>query len=156
MKSQDTIIDSILATGATKLKGDDRNRRKLAQSLLYQAGQDEQVLYDSLLSGKKATRDALRQIGLDKLGADIRAQAERTLQPGEIPAPFEPIKAIKPLSLPPRKIEDFDFGPYPVEGVAAYAPKGPGLVSSTVGALSGIKADQWTAMADAWKDMTKK
>tara|TARA_B100001250_G_scaffold374407_1_gene361217 strand:+ start:5210 stop:6208 length:999 start_codon:yes stop_codon:yes gene_type:complete len=148
MKLQDEELSSIVAMGAAKLKGDWRNSRKIAQAHLYQTGVNEQVLYDSLLSGAKATKDAINQVGLDKLGADVRAQAERIKQPGEVPMPLQPFATPLPMHIPPRPLTEADFGAAPIKGAAAYAPSAMSTVGDVVGGLGSLDQNVWEGLGD--------
>ena len=56
------------------------------------------------------------EIAHDRLVADLSAEAQKMLDPGELPLPLEPIQTPLTEYIFPRELEDFDFGPEPVLG----------------------------------------
>ena len=111
-QNEDRIIESIQRKGelaATSQTG--RSAVKAAQSELYDQGREVAILTESLISADKNTRMGLRDF-LRK------ADAQRMLRPEAPPAPLKPVKAPLHDYQLPRALQDFDFGPKPIQGVS--------------------------------------
>ena len=68
----------------------------------------------------------------------MKAYGAKMLAPGDLPTPVQPYAT--PLSdyTLPRELEEYDFGPEPVKGVAAVSNSGAiwaGAAASAVGSL---------------------
>tara|TARA_R100000808_G_C2132201_1_gene141193 strand:+ start:48 stop:1004 length:957 start_codon:yes stop_codon:yes gene_type:complete len=128
-QNEDRIIESIQRKGelaATSQTG--RSAVKAAQSALYDQGREVAIMTESLISADKNTRMGLR----DFLR---RADAQRMLRPEAPPAPLKPVKAPLHDYQLPRALEDFDFGPKPIQGVSfQQVPSMLGIAASAASA----------------------
>ena len=151
---QDIALESIVATGRTKLKGGTRVARKLAQDEWAAVGRGEQILYDSLLAG---TSDlGLKKIALDEFGANLRAEAQRKIKPFELPEVLEPLPTTRSTLIMPRPLDPtFDFLPRPRKGIAPYAPSAVGTVGAVIGGATSISQSEWTAGKNLWNNLTQ-
>lgn len=151
---QDIALESIIATGKTKLKGGTRVARKLAQDEWAAVGRGEQILYDSLLAG---TSDlGLKKIALDEFGANLRAEAQRKLKPLEIPEVTEPLPTTRSTLIMPRPLDPtFDFLPRPIKGVVPYKPSAVGTMGAVIGGATSISQNEWDAGKNLWNNLNQ-
>ena len=136
-QNEDRIIESIQKKGelaATSQAG--RSAVKAAQAEIYDQGRQIAIMTESLISADKNTRMGLRDF-LRK------ADAQRMLRPEAPPAPLKPVKAPLHDYQMPRALEDFDFGPKPIQGVSFQQ------VPSTLGVLAGAASAGFSAYASS-------
>ena len=134
-QNEDRIIESIQKKGelaATSQTG--RSAVKAAQSEIYDQGRQIAIMTESLISADKNTRMGLRDF-LRK------ADAQRMLRPEIGPEPLKPLKTPLHDYQLPRALEDFDFGPKPIQGVSFQQ------VPSTLGVLAGAASAGFSAYA---------
>ena len=127
-QNEDRIIESIQKKGelaATSQAG--KSAVKAAQSELYDQGRQVAIMTESLISADKNTRMGLRDF-LRK------ADANRMLRPEAPPEPLKPVKAPLHDYQTPRPLQEFDFGPKPIQGVSF--TQVPGFGSILAGAAS--------------------
>ena len=60
----------------------------------------------------------LKDIDKQHAAANLQAHAQRMLKPEKGPDPLVPLASVIPEFELPRELEDFDFGPQPILGVA--------------------------------------
>jgi len=111
-QNEDRIIESIQRKGelaATSQTG--RSAVKAAQAELYNQGRQVTIMTESLISADRNTRMGLRDF-LRK------ADAQRMLRPEAPPEPIKPVKAPLHDYQMPRALQEFDFGPKPIQGVS--------------------------------------
>jgi len=136
-QNEDRIIESIRMKGelaATSQTG--RSAVKAFQSELYDQGRQIAIMTESLISADKNTRMGLRDF-LRK------ADAQRMLRPEIGPEPLKPLKTPLHDYQLPRALQDFDFGPQPIQGVSFQQ------VPSTLGVLAGAASSGFSAYAAA-------
>jgi len=134
-QNEDRIIESIQKKGelsATSQAG--RSAVKTAQAELYDQGRQIAIMTESLISADKNTRMGLRDF-LRK------ADAQRMLRPEMGPEPLKPLKTPLHDYQLPRALEDFDFGPKPIQGVSFQQ------VPSSLGVLAGAASAGFSAYA---------
>ena len=134
-QNEDRIIESIQKKGelaATSQTG--RSAVKAAQSEMYDQGRQIAIMTESLISADKNTRMGLRDFMR-------KADAQRMLRPEIGPEPLKPLKTPLHDYQLPRALEDFDFGPKPIQGVSFQQ------VPSTLGVLAGAASAGFSAYA---------
>ena len=117
--NQQTIIESIQAQGAALARGQaGRSAGKIQQAERMKFGMDQAVLAASLLSADENLQSTLRDIELAYDTANMQADANRMLPPPPVLDPVVPMATPDMEFLLPRELQDFDFGPEPIKGVA--------------------------------------
>jgi len=135
---QDLVIEMMQQEGLQTARGVAGNSSaRAANAVLSQVGRDQSVLAESLVSARKETNRNLRDISIQKYGADLSAEANRMLRPEappEIPVPYKTPRAFFQDPLEPKK------GPPPVRGVNTSLPPSPlGIIGGITGGIaSGI------------------
>lgn len=130
-ENQDLIIKQLQDEGEYRARGaSGRSANKIVQSLVGDLGRKQAAMAESLLSAQTNTRAALLDIDMQKGIADLSTYADMMLNPGTLPV--APTPYVTPLTVfqYPRELEDFDFGPEPIEGVkATYTPSWTNYIS---------------------------
>ena len=130
-QNQDIIVQQLQAEGEAQLSQSGNSAGKAVQSVMAQAGRNQAVLAESILSAKKQSAVNIKKIKLDKYGGDLQAEANRMLKPEIMPALPKPIKLPKTKFQNPRKPRK---PPKPISGAMTNA----GAISGAVGGLQGI------------------
>ena len=118
-QNEDSIIEGIIQRGQLAAEGrQGRSAAKEQQSLLASQGRQQAILTESLVSAGRNTRMQLKDIDKQHAAANLQAHAQRMLKPEKGPDPLVPLAAVVPEFELPRELEDFDFGPQPILGVA--------------------------------------
>ena len=119
-QNEDLFVQGLQETGTLMARGQSgKSVRKGKQSLNAQLGRNQNIVMANLLSSKSTMRSALAQVATQRTGGDIQAFANLMIPQDAPPEVLEPYAAILPEYTLPRELEDFDFGPEPMEGVAA-------------------------------------
>lgn len=137
--SQDQLIENIQSEGAALARGQaGRSAAKAAQSEIAQYGRNLAVLAESISSAERNYGMANRKIGLDKLGADLAAEASRMIMPERAPVPPAPRPLPRPTLQDPLKPKK---PPKPVKGAMVQSTLGLDILTGVAGAVgSGLKA----------------
>ena len=134
-QNEDRIIESIQKKGELAVTSQTgRSAVKAAQSEMYDQGRQIAIMTESLISADKNTRMGLRDFMR-------KADAQRMLRPEIGPEPLKPLKTPLHDYQLPRALEDFDFGPKPIQGVSFQQ------VPSTLGVLAGAASAGFSAYA---------
>jgi len=119
-QNEDLFVQGLQETGTLMARGQaGKSVRKGKQSLNAQLGRNQNIVMANLLSSKSTMRNALAQVATQRTGADIQAFANLMIPQDAPPEVLEPYAAILPEYTLPRELEDFDYGPEPMKGVAA-------------------------------------
>ena len=119
-QNEDLFVQGLQETGTLMARGQaGKSVRKGKQSLNAQLGRNQNIVMANLLSSKSSMRSALAQVATQRTGADIQAFANLMIPQDAPPEVLEPYAAILPEYTLPRELEDFDYGPEPIKGVAA-------------------------------------
>ena len=111
-ENEENIVASIQAKGELAVKSQTgRSAVKAAQSQLYDEGRQMAIMVENIVTARKDSRARLN----DFL---IQQEASRMLQPSRGIAPLKPLATPLAEYELPRELEDFDFGPQPIKGVA--------------------------------------
>ena len=117
--NQQSIIDALQAQGAAAARGQSgRSAAKVQQAEAMAFGRDQAVLAASLMSADENLQSTLRDINLAYDTANMQAESNRMLPPPPVLDPIVPMKTPDMEFLLPRELQDFDFGPEPIKGVA--------------------------------------
>ena len=130
-QNQDLIVQQLQEEGQAQLLQSGNSAGKAIQSVIAQAGRNQAILAESILSAKKQSAVNMKKIRTDKYGADLQAEAARMLKPEIMPALPKPIPLPTTIFQDPRKPRK---PPKPIKGAASNA----GLISGAVGAAQGI------------------
>ena len=136
-QNEANLIESIEKKGQMRASGKAGvSAAKAAQSQLADEGRQLAILTENILSADRSSRMRLRDFIL-------KTDAGRMLKPSA------PIKALKPLATPlaeyqlPRELQDFDFGPQPIKGIATTPV--PSMGSVIAGAATAAASTYATA-----------
>lgn len=117
--NQQAIIESLQAQGTALARGQSgRSAGKIQQAERMKFGMDQAVLAASLLSADENLQSTIRDIELAYDTANMQADANRMLPPPPVLDPIVPLATPDMEFLMPRELQDFDFGPEPIKGVA--------------------------------------
>lgn len=117
--NQQAIIESLQAQGTALARGQaGRSAGKIQQAERMKFGMDQAVLAASLLSADENLQSTIRDIELAYDTANMQADANRMLPPPPVLDPIVPLATPDMEFLMPRELQDFDFGPEPIKGVA--------------------------------------
>jgi len=136
-QNEDRIIESINKKGELAVTSQaGRSAVKAAQAEIYDQGRQIAIMTESLISADRNTRMGLRDFMR-------KADAQRMLRPEIGPEPLKPLKTPLHDYQLPRALQDFDFGPEPIQGVSFQQ------VPSTLGVLAGAASAGFSAYAAA-------
>ena len=134
-QNEDAVIENIIAKG--QLDADGRAGRTVAkqtQSLMADLGRQQEIMTASVISADINSRMTLRDITQQRKQADRLAFAQRMLKPEAPPEELVPLAQILATREYPRELEEFDFGPKPIQGVATTpVPSMLSVVANAVG-----------------------
>jgi hypothetical protein len=140
---QDMLVKMLQEEGQVQAAGvSGRSAGKVLASAVASYGRNQAILAESLVSAKKETKIARKQIEMDKYGADLNANARRMLAPIKAPAPSAPLSIPRAVILdPPKPI----MPPRPTRGAVSGGGTNPfAIASSGLSALSSIgTAAKW-------------
>ena len=132
-ENEENIVASIIAKGEAAVKSQSgRSAVKAMQSMIADEGRQMAIMTENIINARQDGRARLN----DFL---IQQEAGRMLEPSKGIAPLKPLEA--PLSEYelPRALEEFDFGPQPIPGVATtQVPSMLGVMASA--ASAGVSA----------------
>ena len=137
-QSQDLMVQNLLEEGASTARGQaGRSAAKNLQSVTASYGRNIAILDESMKSAEKQNSLNLEKVRIEKLGADLAAEAARMLKPERAPSlpkpePLPKANIMKPLAIPKR--------PKPV---AATAGSSAGAYLSTIGDSLGTIASSY-------------
>jgi hypothetical protein len=118
-QNEDLFVQGLQQTGTLMSRGQAGNSvKKSKQGLNAQLGRNQNIVMANLLSSKSSMRSALASIANQKEGANIQAFANLMIPQEAPPEVLEPYAAILPEYTMPRALQEFDFGPKPMKGVA--------------------------------------
>jgi hypothetical protein len=133
-QSQDMMVESLQEEGKAALTQAGRSGRKAVQSSLASYGRNVAILDESLRSAQKQHVTNLQKVDLEKLGADLAAEAARMIKPERLP------EIPPPLALPRPKYQDIfrpKKTPRPIKGVAATGGMS-GAIADSVATLGSL------------------
>ena len=143
--NQQSIIDSLRAQGAALARGQaGRSAAKVQQAEAMAFGRDQAVLAASLLSADENLQTTIRDINLAYETANMQAEANRMLQPPPVLDPIVPMATPDMEFLLPRELQDFDFGPEPIKGVARTSSPWLTFASTALQGASNIAGAAYT------------
>lgn len=147
-QQQDMAIESLQEEGQLAARGQaGRSAGKLIQSATASYGRNIAILAESMNSAERQTKMNFDKIRIEKLGADLAAEASRMLKPERAPSlpkpePLPAANIMKPLAIPKR--------PKPIAVSANSSNAGylstlgdmfGGIASSYIGSLGGSSND---------------
>tara|TARA_Y100001973_G_scaffold43921_1_gene65453 strand:- start:1572 stop:2624 length:1053 start_codon:yes stop_codon:yes gene_type:complete len=135
-ENEENIVAGIIAKGEAAVKSQSgRSAVKAMQSMIADEGRQMAIMTENIINARKDGRARLN----DFL---IQQEAGRMLEPSRGIAPLKPLETpISEYELP-RALEEFDFGPQPIPGVAQTQ------VPSMLGTIAGAAAKGATVMAN--------
>lgn len=144
-QSQDMMVQNLQEEGALAARGvSGRSAAKATQSAIASYGRNIAILDESMKSAGKQHLTNLKKIDLDKLGADLAADAARMLKPEMLPPLPEPLALPRPKY---QKVFKPKKPPKPVKGVATGGNFTNALTSSLSTLASGNWADAFSGKA---------
>lgn len=140
-QSQDMMVQNLQEEGSIAARGvAGRSAAKSMQSAIASYGRNIAILDESMKSAGKQHLTNLKKIDLNKLGADLAADAARMLKPEMLPPLPEPLALPRPeyqAIFKPKKT------PKPIKGVAS----GGNFTNALTSSLSTLASGNW---ADAF------
>ena len=135
-EQQDMLVKMLQEEGQLQAMGTSgRSAGKALASAMASYGRNQAIMAESLVSANKESKISLRQIDIEKYGADLAAQSRRMLKPLKAPAPFAPLavpRARLQMPLAPKK------GPKPIKGTNTSGGALNILTSAASAGMSGI------------------
>ena len=112
---QDMLIKMLQEEGQSIARGvSGRSASKQIASVIAGYGRNQAILEESVLSARRDSDMAMRQIEQERYQADLNADSRRMLKPLLAPAPMAPLAMPRPNLLDPMKPKR---GPRPIKGV---------------------------------------
>ena len=135
-ENEENIVASIVAKGEAAVKSQSgRSAVKAMQSMIADEGRQMAIMTENMVNARIDGRMRLN----DFL---IQQEAGRMLQPSKGIKPLKPLKTPVSEYQLPRALEEFDFGPQPIPGVATTQ------VPSMLGTIAGAAAKGATVYAN--------
>jgi hypothetical protein len=134
-QSQDLMVEGLQEEGKAALLQPGRSGRKGAQSSLASYGRNVAILDESLRSAQKQHVTNLQKVDLEKLGADLAAEAGRMIKPERLPEIPPPLALPRPKY---QKVYKPKNTPKPIKGAASTGGMSTAMADSvaTLGALN--------------------
>jgi len=127
-QNEDRIVESIRLKSELMAKGQSgQSAVENFQSQIAESGSELAILTRNIVSADRESRMQLRTFM-------TQADAQRMVRPTKAPDPLKPLKTPISERILPRALQEFDFGPKPIKGVATTPV--PSLASTLVGAAS--------------------
>ena len=141
-ENEENIVESIVKKGELAVTSQAGiSAVKAAQSELYAQGRQQAIMIENIITQRKDSRMRLNDFILQQ-------EAGRMLQPSRGIAPLEPLKTPLAEYQLPRELEDFDFGPKPIEGVpTTQVPSFGSVLASAAGAGFSAYANLYSGTA---------
>ena len=138
-KQEEVLVEGIMARGEARAKGRAGvSAAKAAQTQLYDEGRQVELLVENLINAQRDTN-------LNMQAAISAADAQRMLKPEAPPAPLRPAETPIADYIFPRYLQDFDFGPKPIMGVASTpVPSMGSVIANAAGAGFTAFANKYT------------
>ena len=137
---QGALVEQLQQQGTAALGQAGNVRNKSLQSIMAAAGRDSAIQDASLMSSVEQSRRNMRQIAMQRYGADMAARAEMMIRPEAIPDIPEPKEAPERIFIAPMKV------------TPTYIP--PAVQQSTVAPIiSGIGGAASTLQGVNWKEV---
>lgn len=130
-QNQDLMVQALQGEGAAQMQQSGKSAGKAVQAVIAQAGRNQAILAESLLSAKKQYHVNVKKIKTDWYGSNIQADASRMLKPQIAPA------LPKPLPMPVTIFQDPRKPVKPPKPAKQYAVSTTG---STLGSILGAAA----------------
>ena len=108
------------------------------QSQIAESGSELAILTRNIVSADRESRMQLRTFM-------TQADAQRMLRPTKAPDPLKPLKTPISERILPRALEEFDFGPKPIQGVSFQQV--PSMFS-TIASAAGAGFSAYTSSLD--------
>ena len=142
-ENEENIVASIIAKGeaaATSQTG--RSSVKALQSMIADEGRQVAIMTENIINARKDSRARLN----DFL---IQQEAGRMLEPSRGIAPLKPLPTPVSEYELPRALEEFDFGPQPIQGVSTMQiPSTLGIIAGAASKGASIMANNYTGKSD--------
>lgn len=108
-QAQEMMVENLIEEGQAKARGvSGRSAGKAIQSVTASYGRNIAILAESMESAIKQTATNLKKIDVEKMGADLNAEAQRMIRPERMPSlprpePLPVANITEPLKIPKRK-----------------------------------------------------
>ena len=128
-QNEDRIIESIrLKSDLAATSQTGQSAVSKMQSMIASEGREISILTRNIISADRESRMQLRTFL-------TQADAQRMLRPTKAPDPLKPLKTPISERILPRALQEFDFGPKPIMGVATtQVPSMFGTIANAAGA----------------------
>ena len=137
-QNQDIMVQALQGEGAAQMQQSGKSAGKAVQAVIAQAGRNQAILAESLLSAKKQYHVNVKKIKTDWYGANIQADANRMLKPQIAPALPKPLPMPVPIFQDPRE---------PVKPPKPAKQYAISTTGSTIGGILGAAVSIGSAIA---------
>ena len=132
---QGSLVDRLQQEGTAALGQAGNSRNKALQSVIAGVGRNSAINDASLVSSVEQSQRNMRQIALQKYGADLAARAEMMIRPEAIPDIPQPKQAPERIFIEPMEVTPTYIPPAVQQSTVAPIVSG---VTKAVGAFSNI------------------
>jgi len=132
---QGSLVDRLQQEGTAALGQAGNSRNKALQSVIAGVGRNSAINDASLVSSVEQSQRNMRQIALQKYGADLAARAEMMIRPEAIPDIPQPKQAPERIFIEPMEVTPTYIPPAVQQSTVAPIVSG---VTGAVGAFSNI------------------
>jgi len=132
---QGSLVDRLQQEGTAALGQAGNSRNKALQSVIAGVGRNSAINDASLVSSVEQSQRNMRQIALQKYGADLAARAEMMIRPEAIPDIPQPKQAPERIFIEPMEVTPTYIPPAVQQSTVAPLISG---VTGAVGAFSNI------------------
>ena len=132
---QGSLVDRLQQEGTAALGQAGNSRNKALQSVIAGVGRNSAINDASLVSSVEQSQRNMRQIALQKYGADLAARAEMMIRPEAIPDIPQPKQAPERIFIEPMEVTPTYIPPAVQQSTVAPIVSG---VTGAVGAFSDI------------------
>jgi len=103
-EGQGALIESLQNEGRASLRQAGGSRTKAVQSTIADLGRNAAVLSASLVSGEREFARGMREVGLQRYGADLQAAANLMIKPDQLPEILKPELGPERTFVEPAKV----------------------------------------------------
>jgi len=135
LERQGSLVDRLQQEGTAALGQAGNSRNKALQSVIAGVGRNSAINDASLVSSVEQSQRNMRQIALQKYGADLAARAEMMIRPEAIPDIPQPKQAPERIFIEPMEVTPTYIPPAVQQSTVAPLISG---VTGAVGAFSNI------------------
>lgn len=139
--NQDLLVKMLQEEGNALARGVSGNSAgRVLQTAAASYGRNQAIVAESLVSAERQSKSNLRDIDLQRYGADLQAEGNRKLRPDRLPSIPKPLATPRAVFQSPRKLNPkYDKAPRGKKGInAAPRASNAGLISTIGQGIAGM------------------